>query len=398
MNGMSDLSGMVILDRMPILAILASTVLGLQAAPAGSSASDPLERGRPWWRTIETRPLFPEELSEDGLPRGWKVVGGPAQYRFEAGPDGDRILHGSGNSPRNAFLVDPRVTGDFLLEFEVLIDRDGGNSGVQVRSAVDGGRMVGYQIEIDPSPRSWSGGLYDEGRRGWLASLADNADARSAFVPGRWNRYTVLAIGPRIRTWINDVPAIDHVDFIDPAGRIGLQVHGGRCEVRWRKLRIADLGMRSLATWSPDTGKLSVGGAAMPVVVPTDGLDVSVEPAIPDAPTTIRIETTLKRGTLHVELRKPGSDSGYTLAVPSPLGVGKGGVIRLVRDVDAIRAFIDDVPMVPGPPDLEGPLRLAIRADAGTDAVIRRIDVTGPSETESRVIEEWRSRDVDPGR
>ena len=63
-----------------------------------------------------------------------------------------------------------------------------------------------------------------------------------------------------------------------------------------------------------------------------------------------------------------------------------------------VHIFIDDVPMVPGPPDLEGPLRLAIRADAGTDAVIRRIDVIGPSETESRVIDEWRSTVVDPGR
>ena len=126
----------------------------------------------PWWRSIQMKPLFSEERGETGLPPGWRVVGGPANYTFETGPDGVEILHGSGNAPRNAFLVDPAITGDFLLEFDVLIDRGGGNSGVQIRSQADQNRMVGYQIEIDPSERSWSGGLYDEGRRGWIASLA----------------------------------------------------------------------------------------------------------------------------------------------------------------------------------------------------------------------------------
>ena len=29
-------------------------------------------------------------------------------------------------------------------------------------------RAWGYQAEVDPSERKWSGGLYDEGRRKWL--------------------------------------------------------------------------------------------------------------------------------------------------------------------------------------------------------------------------------------
>ena len=74
----------------------------------------------PWWRSIEMEPLFPSERNQDGLPPGWSVIGGPASYVFETGPDGMEILHGSGNAPRNAFLVDPEITGDFLLEFDVL--------------------------------------------------------------------------------------------------------------------------------------------------------------------------------------------------------------------------------------------------------------------------------------
>ena len=49
---------------------------------------------------------------------------------------------------------------------------EGLNSGVQFRSNSKpdyrNGQVHGYQYEIDPSARAWSGGIYDEGRRGWL--------------------------------------------------------------------------------------------------------------------------------------------------------------------------------------------------------------------------------------
>ncbi len=49
------------------------------------------------------------------------------------------------------------------------------NSGIQIRSEsthdYNNGRVHGYQVEIDPSARAWSGGIYDEARRGWLYPL-----------------------------------------------------------------------------------------------------------------------------------------------------------------------------------------------------------------------------------
>ena len=51
-----------------------------------------------------------------GLPTGWSVIGGPATYDFKKGSDGDVVVEGTGGSARNAFLVDPKVTGDFLLD------------------------------------------------------------------------------------------------------------------------------------------------------------------------------------------------------------------------------------------------------------------------------------------
>ena len=108
------------------------------------------------------------------------------------------------------------------------------------------GRVHGYQVEIDPSDRAWSGGIYDEGRRGWVNNLEDNPKARAAFKQGQWNTFHIEAIGDSIKTWINGAPAADLVDSMTQTGFIALQVHGvgGRTEplqVRWRNIRLKDL-------------------------------------------------------------------------------------------------------------------------------------------------------------
>jgi len=108
---------------------------------------------------------------------------------------------------------------------------------------------VGYQAEIDPSPRAWSGGIYDEGRRGWLYSLRDDARARAAFRANDWNDYRIRAEGPWLRTWINGVPCADLIDTADGEGFIALQVHSGKQgQIRWR-----EIGIRALpeTPWRP---------------------------------------------------------------------------------------------------------------------------------------------------
>jgi hypothetical protein len=104
-------------------------------------------------------------------------------------------------------------------------------------------RVYGYQYEIDPSERSYTGGVYDEARRGWLFDLKENETARKAFKQGDWNAARIECKGPRIQTFINGVKAADFSDSMTLKGIIGLQVHGiakkapGE-EVRWRKIRI----------------------------------------------------------------------------------------------------------------------------------------------------------------
>jgi len=175
---------------------------------------------------------------------GWVQKNGTARFRVEDGMIIGSTVAGSPNS----FLCTEKEYGDFILELEVRVDPEL-NSGIQIRShslkEFNNGLVHGYQVEIDPSDRAWSGGIYDEGRRGWLDDLEDNEAARNAFKPDAWNQYRIEAIGPRIRTWVNGIPAADLTDTLDTKGFIGLQVHSHAkdgLEVRWRHIKIQDMG------------------------------------------------------------------------------------------------------------------------------------------------------------
>jgi len=176
---------------------------------------------------------------------GWVKRGGEATYALV---DGVIVGETRPHQP-NTFLCTARDYADFLLSYECMVD-DELNSGVQIRSLSSpdeqDGRVHGYQVEMDPSNRSWTAGIYDEARRGWLDDLADNEPAREAFRHGEWNHILVEAKGDRIRTWINGVPAADLRDDMTASGFIGLQVHGvgGRedpLQVRWRNIEILEL-------------------------------------------------------------------------------------------------------------------------------------------------------------
>jgi len=97
--------------------------------------------------------------------------------------------------------------------------------------------------------------LYDESRRRKVISqAADLAAVNNAVKENGWNEYRILAEGPRIRSWINGVPALDYTESdanIALDGHIGIQVHGnGKTLVEVRDVTIKELPPTPIApTW-----------------------------------------------------------------------------------------------------------------------------------------------------
>lgn len=192
---------------------------------------------------------------------GWSVHSGNAIYRVE---DNTIVGQAVKNSP-NSFLCTEREFGDFILEFEVLVEDDELNSGVQFRSQIaphelvfwfrdDKGqyqsntipadRVYGYQVEI--SAGGGSGGVYDEARRAMMPWWPEDGSKESkAFKKKEWNNYRVECKGDSIRTIVNGVIVSDFRDALSDRGIIGLQVHDvgdnpTPYQVRWRNLRLME--------------------------------------------------------------------------------------------------------------------------------------------------------------
>lgn len=166
---------------------------------------------------------------------GWQKLAGDAKYTVENGMIVGTTVLNSGNT----FLATKKEFQNFILELDIKIESLKGNSGVQTRSHFDPaghegkGLVYGRQVEVDPSARKWSGGIYDEGRRQWLYPLTLNTKAQDAFKVKEFNHYKIECIGNEMKTWVNGIPVAYLVDSIDQKGFIALQVHqiGDEAEV-----------------------------------------------------------------------------------------------------------------------------------------------------------------------
>jgi hypothetical protein len=196
-----------------------------------------------------------ENLIKNDL-NDWVQLNGPASYELK-----DGVIIGTAVTSSlsdNSFLCTKANYGDFILEFDNLADPFI-NSGVNIRSESHpnyrDGKVYGYQVEIDPSERAWTGGIYDESPRGWLYPLISNPEGQKAFRNGEWNHFRVEAVGNSIRTWVNGVPCADLMDDMTPSGFIGLQVHGigndstkmGKV-VKWKNMRIITKNIEKYST------------------------------------------------------------------------------------------------------------------------------------------------------
>jgi sialate O-acetylesterase len=170
---------------------------------------------------------------------GWK---NPYDWGKVTVRNGEILLE----AEKKFFLVTEATYSDFLLNVEIKIPEGKANSGVMFRAHVEPNKVYGYQAECDGSDRCWSGGLYDEGRRGWvwpskegrtedpkmLAYAKESQEfmqqpkIAGALKRNDWNSYQISCRGNRINIKLNGVTITNLQDDTDACGHIGIQHHG----------------------------------------------------------------------------------------------------------------------------------------------------------------------------
>jgi hypothetical protein len=200
---------------------------------------------------------------------GWTQKGGKAKYSVEDGCILGETVPGTPNS----FLCTEKTYGNFILDLDFKVDPRL-NSGVQIRSEcfaqpaqvewqgqtiqIEANRVHGYQCEIDPDTarkRMWTAGIYDEARRLWLypGQLGGESNQFSRqgleiFNNNDWNHLRIVAAGPSIKTYLNNVLCAHIEDSMTTKGFIGLQVHSvgddtakAGIPVRFRNLHLKEI-------------------------------------------------------------------------------------------------------------------------------------------------------------
>jgi hypothetical protein len=188
--------------------------------------------------TAQWKPLFNGKNLQ-----GWNQKNGVAKFTAENG----EIVGTTVANTTNSFLCTNEEYGDFIFEVDLKVE-NAMNSGIQFRSLskpdYQNNRVHGYQMEVDPTDRAWSGGIYDEARREWLYIPNINPEGKKAFKKGEWNKYRIEAIGNTMRTWINGIPVAYLIDDMTAKGFISLQVHAiygdmkEGMKIHWKNIRI----------------------------------------------------------------------------------------------------------------------------------------------------------------
>ncbi len=182
-------------------------------------------------------------MSQDGFESlfngknldGWQNHGSEKWYV----EDGEMVCE-SGPKAEYGYLSTVKYYDDFEL-FVDFKQEANGNSGIFFRSTVEGTKVSGWQVEVAP-PQNNSGGIYESYGRGWLIKPDPAKD--SALKMGDWNTMRIVAVGPKVTTWLNGVEMITITDEKIGAGKgsIALQIHdGGGIKVRWKNLKIKSL-------------------------------------------------------------------------------------------------------------------------------------------------------------
>lgn len=166
---------------------------------------------------------------------GWTIQGTEKWYV----EDGLLICE-SGPEKEYGYLTTNSFYDDFILELDFKQEADG-NSGVFIRSTVEGTKISGWQVEVAP-PGLHTGGVYESYGRGWL--IKPEPEKEQFLKMGEWNHLKIKVKGAHITSWLNGEKMIHLKDekIGDGKGSIALQIHsGGGIKVQWKNIQVKQL-------------------------------------------------------------------------------------------------------------------------------------------------------------
>ncbi|MEX2592865.1 MAG: DUF1080 domain-containing protein [Anditalea sp.] len=190
--------------------------------------------------TVQTTSLF------DGKTlKGWKTL--PQEYQNLWVVEDSVIIGGDGiqKIPENIYLYTESEYEDFELRCLFRLSGDPGtgmiNSGIQYRSTIQDGNMVGYQADIG---NGYWGDIYDEHRRAKLVG-GNLSTLKHLLKEDGWNSYIVRCKGNRHELYINGVKTSEYIEEdpdIPGKGILAVQLHsGGAAKLELRDITITEL-------------------------------------------------------------------------------------------------------------------------------------------------------------
>jgi hypothetical protein len=166
---------------------------------------------------------------------GWSIHGTEKWY-----VDNGELVCESGPDKQYGYLSTDKSYHNFILELKFKLEANG-NSGVFIRSGIEGTKISGWQVEVAP-PDHHTGGIYESYGRGWL--IQPKPEEEKSLKANDWNNLKIHIINDEVTTWLNDKKMVYLKDEKIGKGKgfIALQIHdGGGIKVRWKNIRIKEL-------------------------------------------------------------------------------------------------------------------------------------------------------------
>ena len=195
-----------------------------------------------WFKNIKIKQLPKKEKPLVNLFNGvdltnWRIFGTELWWA-----ENGIMICESGPDRQYGYLGTERYYKDFDLSLEFKQESDG-NSGVFIRSLLNGTRISGWQVEVAP-PFHDTGGIYESksNGRGWLIQIPDEME--TILKENEWNSMRILVLGDEVTTWLNDTQMVKYQDKAigEGLGRIALQIHsGGPVKLYWRNIKLQEL-------------------------------------------------------------------------------------------------------------------------------------------------------------